>query len=65
MQEGAAWHTFDLTSEQFGDEVLDYTDNPVQSRDEHFSKEEKRERYEYLKKALQEWCSGAEAFSAG
>ena len=40
---------FDLTSEQFGDEVLDYTDNPVQSRNVHFAKEEKYLRYVYLK----------------
>lgn len=44
---------FDLTSEQFGDEVLDYTDNPVQSREVHFAKEEKRLRYEYLKEELE------------
>lgn len=44
---------FDLTSEQFGDEVLDYSDNPVQLREVHFSKEEKRLRYEYLKALLQ------------
>ena len=43
---------FDLTSEQFGDEILDYSNNPEQSREVHFSKAEKRERYEYLKKAL-------------
>lgn len=43
---------FDLTSEQFGDEVLDYTDNPIQSREEHFSKQEKYERYLYLKDKL-------------
>lgn len=43
---------FDLTSEQFGDEVLDYQDNPEQLRETHFAKEEKRLRYEYLKKAL-------------
>jgi len=43
---------FDLTSEQFGDEELDYTDNPEQFRAEHFSKIEKRERYEYLRKKL-------------
>ena len=48
--------TFDLTSEQFGDEVLDYTDNPVQSREIHFAKTEKRERYEYLRDALQKYC---------
>ncbi len=44
---------FDLTSEQFGDEVLDYQDNPEQFRETHFAKEEKRLRYEYLKNALQ------------
>ncbi len=44
---------FDLTSEQFHDEILDYTDCPEQSREKHFSKEEKRLRYEYLKSKLQ------------
>ncbi len=43
---------FDLTSEQFGEEVLSYEDNPKQSREVHFAKEEKRLRYEYLKEAL-------------
>ncbi|MBP5261142.1 MAG: hypothetical protein J6Z43_03330 [Clostridiales bacterium] len=43
---------FDLTSEQFGDEILDYEDNPEQFREIHFKKEEKRLRYEYLRKAL-------------
>ena len=43
---------FDLTSEQFGDEVLSYEDNPIQSREVHFAKEEKRLRYEYLKEQL-------------
>ena len=43
---------FDLTSEQFGDEVLDYSDNPEQFREVHFAKEEKRLRYEYLKSEL-------------
>ena len=43
---------FDLTSEQFGDERLCYEGNPVQLREVHFQKEEKRERYEYLKKQL-------------
>ncbi len=41
---------FDLTSEQFGDEILDYRENPEQFREVHFQKEEKRQRYEYLKK---------------
>ena len=45
---------FDLTSEQFGDEKLAYTDNPIQSREVHFAKKEKFERYLYLKKALRE-----------
>ncbi|MBQ6173208.1 MAG: hypothetical protein IKS31_02170 [Clostridia bacterium] len=39
---------FDLTSEQFGETVLDYTDCPEQFRDTHFAKEEKRLRYELL-----------------
>ena len=43
---------FDLTSEQFGDEVLSYESNPIQSREVHFAKEEKRLRYEYLKDEL-------------
>ena len=43
---------FDLTSEQFGDEALSYENNPVQSREVHFAKEEKRLRYEYLKEEL-------------
>ncbi|MCC8046080.1 MAG: hypothetical protein LIP12_11360 [Clostridiales bacterium] len=47
---------FDLTSEQFGAEVLDYTDNPLQAREVHFAKEEKRLRYERLKTDLQALC---------
>lgn len=47
---------FDLTSEQFGDEALDYSDNPIQSREVHFAKEEKRLRYEKLKADLQAFC---------
>lgn len=43
---------FDLTSEQFGDEKLDYENNPEQFREVHFQKEEKRLRYELLKKEL-------------
>ncbi len=43
---------FDLTSEQFGDEILSYEDNPEQFREVHFAKEEKRKRYEYLKAEL-------------
>lgn len=43
---------FDLTSEQFGEETLCYDDNSEQFRDVHFSKEEKRLRYEMLKERL-------------
>ena len=43
---------FDLTSEQFGDKKLDYTDCPEQFRETHFAKEEKRRRYELLKARL-------------
>ena len=46
---------FDLTSEQFGDEKLDYTDNPEQFREVHFSKAEKYKRYEYLRAKLKEF----------
>ena len=49
---------FDLTSEQFGDEVLDYTDNPEQSREVHFAKQEKYERYLWLKDALLHYLKG-------
>ena len=45
---------FDLTSEQF-DEVLDYDNSVLQSRNTHFSKEEKHERYLYLKKKLKDY----------
>lgn len=47
---------FDLTSEQFGEEVLVYEDNPEQFREVHFAKEEKRLRYEYLREALKKHC---------
>ena len=40
---------FDLTSEQFGDRVLDYEHVTEQSREVHFAKEEKRQRYEFLR----------------
>ena len=43
---------FDLTSEQFGDEKLCYSDDPEQFREVHFAKEEKKQRYEYLKEKL-------------
>lgn len=48
---------FDLTSEQFGEEKLDYRDNPEQYREIHFAKEEKRLRYELLKERLRQSCA--------
>ena len=47
-------HVFDLTSEQFEGRELVYDGCPPQSRDTHFAKEEKRLRYELLKKKLLE-----------
>ena len=43
---------FDLTSEQFSDCTLDYTENPEQFREVHFAADEKRLRYELLKARL-------------
>ncbi len=45
---------YDLTSEQFGDEILDYENCPEQLRSTHFAKEEKKKRYELLKSRLEE-----------
>ena len=45
--------TFDLTSEQFGDVALNYENCPEQLRDIHFAKEEKHDRYKYLKTELE------------
>ena len=50
---------FDLTSEQFGGQVLDYENQPEQLRERHFAKEEKRLRYEYLKTELEKYCRRA------
>jgi len=47
---------FDLTSEQFGKGVLDYSENPIQSREAHFAKQEKARRYEYLCALLDGFC---------
>ncbi len=63
LREGGNYHcynvigdcVFDLTSEQFGDEVLSYEQNPEQFREVHFAKEEKKLRYEKLKKELEEF----------
>ena len=49
-------YAFDLTSEQFGGEILSYTGNPEQLREIHFQRAEKRERYEYLCSELRECC---------
>ena len=43
---------FDLTSEQFHDEKLDYKHVTKQKREAHFSENEKLERYIYLKNKL-------------
>ena len=43
---------FDLTSEQFGDTALDYENRPEQRREVHFARDEKRQRYELLKRRL-------------
>lgn len=40
---------FDLTSEQFGNEKLDYCNCPQQYRETHFAKTEKKKRYELLR----------------
>lgn len=45
-------YSFDLTSEQFLPIKLDYNNSIIQSRDIHFAKEEKYNRYEYLKVSL-------------
>lgn len=45
---------FDLTSEQFGNEILNYDDCSEQFRDIHFAKKEKYLRYEYLKSKVEE-----------
>ncbi|MBR5345933.1 MAG: alpha/beta hydrolase [Clostridia bacterium] len=44
---------FDLTSEQFGDEQLDYVHAEEQSREVHFAKEEKYHRYLLLKEKFE------------
>lgn len=45
---------FDLTSEQFGNTVLDYNNSKRQFRDIHFQKTEKSQRYELLRSKLLE-----------
>ena len=45
---------FDLTSEQFNNsnQIINYENNPEQLRENHFKKEEKKQRYELLKNEL-------------
>ena len=45
-------YTFDLTSEQFGGEELDYDNRPEQLREVHFADADKFARYELLKERL-------------
>lgn len=47
-------YVFDLTSEQFLPNKLNYNKVVIQSRDVHFVKTEKKARYEYLKEKLLE-----------
>ncbi len=49
---------FDLTSEQFGEEKLDYDVYEVQSREKHFSDADKYSRYLLLKEGLLNYCNG-------
>ena len=46
--------TFDLTSEQFANQTLDYDHVVLQKRETHLSKNEKLQRYLYLKNKLLE-----------
>ncbi len=46
---------FDLTSEQFGNEKLVYDFNHEQFREDHFSDEDKKKRYELLKRRFEEY----------
>lgn len=47
---------FDLTSEQFGDEILDYSTGVEQNRGTHFEDKEKKQRYDYLRTQLKTLC---------
>ena len=47
---------FDLTSDQFRRQTLAYSLDYPQSREVHFAKEEKANRYEALKARLAKWC---------
>ena len=52
--------TFDLTSEQFGDEMLNYDECEEQSREIHFARKDKLERYKYLRNGLEKFILHAE-----
>ncbi len=52
-------HVFDLTSEQFK-EKLDYSNCILQSREDHFLKEEKYQRYLLLKERMKEIMKGTD-----
>lgn len=43
---------FDLTSEQFSPEVLDYSQCTEQSRETHFARRDKLERYNYIREKI-------------
>ena len=47
---------FDLSSEQFHGEALDYSHNPLQRREDHFAEPEKYERYLLLRRRLLAWA---------
>lgn len=52
---------FDLTSEQFGEQALDYDNCVSQSRAEHFKNEDKYARYLLLKQRYTALCEGKKA----
>ena len=51
---------FDLTSEQFGDQKLDYENCIRQERKEHFANTSKYERYVYLVQGLKDYLKKSE-----
>ena len=52
---------FDLTSEQFGAEVLHYEDSEEQSRETHFARRDKLQRYNYLASELRKFIARSSA----
>ena len=53
-------YEFDLTSEQFGDEELDYDSSVEQTRETHFADADKKARYELLGKRLAAYRADAD-----